>query len=131
MTDTSPGATVPDTANASLESALTVFMLVKTLPEWLAFTVDERFRQLAQHVEPILKKYRDRVRLRFYDVEFYSARVTDIWQWDAIDHQAYELVVEELRETPFWDRYFAIVEILTGVENAYAKNYGRAAITGG
>ncbi|GIL25383.1 darcynin family protein [Actinocatenispora comari] len=29
-----------------------------------------------------------------------------------------------LRETPFWDRYFQSVEILVGVENAYANNYG-------
>jgi len=63
------------------------------------------------------------------DVEFYTARVTDIWQWDAMDHHAYELVVEDLRETPFWDRYFSIVEILPGVENAYAKNYGRQALS--
>jgi Darcynin, domain of unknown function len=67
--------------------------------------------------------------LRFFDVEFYSARVTDIWQWDAVDHHAYELVVEDLRETPFWDRYFSVVEILPGVENAYAKNYGRQAFS--
>jgi hypothetical protein len=38
------------------------------------------------------------------------------------------LVVEALRETPFWDRYFRVVEILVGVENAYATNYGRDAI---
>ncbi|MDE9565268.1 hypothetical protein KKI93_14670, partial [Xenorhabdus bovienii] len=44
---------------------------------------------------------------------------------DAKDHESYQLLVEELRETPLWDRYFDIVEILTGVENAYAKNYGR------
>ncbi|WP_216843125.1 darcynin family protein [Granulicella sp. S190] len=28
-----------------------------------------------------------------------------------------------MRETPFWDRYFSILEILPGVENAYAQNY--------
>jgi hypothetical protein len=44
------------------------------------------------------------------------------------DHQAYELLVEDLRETPFWDRYFQIVEILPGVENAYAKNYNRTPV---
>ncbi|WP_266182775.1 darcynin family protein [Dyella humicola] len=110
------------------QPAITVFMLVKTLPEWLGFSIDERFSQLAKHVEPILQRYRDRVRLRFYDVEFYTARVTDVWVWEAVDHHAYELLVEELRETPFWDRYFAVVEILPGVENAYAKNYGREAL---
>ena len=34
------------------------------------------------------------------------------------------LLVEDLRETPFWDRYFAIVEILPGVR-MHAKNCGR------
>lgn len=67
--------------------------------------------------------------LRLYDVEFYSARVTDLWAWEATDHRAYELLVEDLRETPFWDRYFQIVEILPSVENAYAKNFKRAPST--
>ncbi len=108
---------------------MTVFMLVKTMPEWLAMSVDERFSELGKHVEPIVQRHRERVRLRFYDVEFYTARVTDVWVWDALDHHAYELLVEDLRETPFWDRYFAIVEILPGVQNAFAKNYGREAVT--
>jgi chlorite dismutase len=114
--------------NRVFDAALSVFMLVKTNPEWLGFPVEERFRLLAEHVEPILRKHREKVRLRFYDVEFYSARVTDIWLWDAADPHSYELLVEDLRETPFWDRYFAIIEILAGVENAYAKNYGRQAL---
>lgn len=111
------------------ESALSVFMLVKTTPEWLGFEVKQRFELFENHIGPILKKHSGAVALRFYDVEFYSARVTDIWVWDDKEHHAYELLVEELRETPFWDRYFDIVEILPGVENAYAKNYGREPIT--
>ncbi len=37
--------------------------------------------------------------------------------------RAFQLVIEALRETPFWDHYFEIVEILVGVENGYAKHY--------
>lgn len=111
------------------DPALTVFMLVKTTPEWLAFSVEQRFAELAEHFTPVLRKHADRVRLRFFDVEFYSTNVTDIWMWDAADHGSYQLLVEDLRETAFWDRYFDIVDILTGVENAYARNYGRSAIT--
>lgn len=110
--------------------ALSVFMLVKTSPEWLGFSVDKRFELLRDHFEPILRKHREGVRLRFYDVEFYTARVTDIWLWEALSHHAYELLVEDLRETPFWDRWFEVVEILPGVENAYARNYDRAVIGG-
>ncbi len=111
-----------------IQIELTVFMLVKTMPEWLGFPIDERFRLLREYLEPILKKHAGHVSLRFYDIEFYSARVTDLWMWEATSHHAYELLVEDLRETPFWDRYFAIVEILPGVENAYAKNYDRATL---
>ena len=116
------------TKQTSFEPALSVFMLVKTSPEWLGFTVDRRFAILAEHFTPILKKHAANVSLRFFDVEFYSTRVTDIWMWDARDHHSYQLLVEDLRETAFWDRYFDVVEILTGVENAYAKNYDRPTI---
>jgi hypothetical protein len=117
------------TTHLPFEPTVTVFMLVKTSPEWLGFPVDRRFALLAEHFTPILKKHAPSVSLRFFDVEFYSTRVTDIWMWDAADHHSYQLLVEDLRETAFWDRYFDIVEILTGVENAYAKNYDRPVIT--
>lgn len=100
-----------------------VFMLVKTTIEWLGFSVDERNRLAQEHLTPVLKKHAAGVRLRFFDVEFYSARVTDLWIWDCRDHHSYQMLVEELREGPFWDRYFQIVEILLGVEDAYVKNY--------
>ncbi|ABI63310.1 darcynin family protein [Granulibacter bethesdensis] len=112
----------------SFEPALTVFMLVKTSPEWLGFPVERRFALLEEQFTPILRKHAAHVTLRFFDVEFYATRVTDLWMWDARDHHSYQLLVEDLRETAFWDRYFEIVEILPGVENAYARNYGRPAI---
>lgn len=108
---------------------LTVFILVKTTPEWLALSIDQRFAEFTLHVNPILKKYEEQVRLRFYDTEFFSARITDVWVWEAKSRHSYEMVVEELRETPLWDRYFSIVEILAGVENAYARNYDRQAVS--
>jgi hypothetical protein len=94
-------------------------MLVKSLPEWLAMPGAQRHQALAQHVEPVLARYQDEVRVRFYDVEFYSANVTDVWLWEARSHQAYQRLVEDLRDTPFWDRYFQIVDILPGVANPY------------
>ncbi len=118
-----------DAAQTPFEPALTVFMLVKTMPEWLGFSIDRRFELLKEQIDPVLRKYRANIRLSFYDVEFYSARVTDVWLWEARDHHTYQLLVEDLRETAFWDRYFEIAEILPGVENAYAKNYNRAALT--
>lgn len=108
---------------------LTVFMLVKTMPEWLGMPVAERFAHFNSRMKPILKKYEDEVRCRIFDTEFFSTRVTDVWMWEAKSRHAYEMVVEELRETPLWDRFFSIVEILAGVENAYARNYDRTPVS--
>ncbi|GAA3220770.1 darcynin family protein [Nonomuraea helvata] len=108
----------------SFEPSVTAFMLVKTTSEWLGMSVEQRVEVFTTEILPaITAKVKD-VRSRFYDTEFYTARVTDVWVWEARDHQAYQLLVEALRETSFWDRYFEVVELLVGVENGYAKNYG-------
>ena len=115
-------------SNESFEPALTAFILVRTTPDWLELEVPQRFEVFTKKImEPVLAKV-SKVRSRFFDTEFYSANITDVWVWEAADHHSFQLVVEALRETPFWDRYFRVVEILVGVENAYATNYGRDAI---
>ena len=106
------------------EPPVTAFMLVKTTPEWLALTVQERVDAFTSQVVPAIEAKTTGVRSRFYDTEFYSARVTDIWVWEADDHHAYQLLVDALRETPFWDRYFEVVDLLVGTENGYARTYG-------
>ncbi|MCK2244549.1 MULTISPECIES: darcynin family protein [unclassified Crossiella] len=108
----------------TFEPTLTAFMLVKTTRAWLDLTVEQRVAAFTTEILPAVNDKVRGVRSRFYDTEFYSARVTDIWAWEAVDHEAYQLLVEALRDTPFWDHYFEVVEILLGVENAYAKNNG-------
>ncbi|MGW6690872.1 darcynin family protein [Streptomyces sp. NPDC054961] len=106
------------------EPPVTAFVLVKTTPEWLAMTVADRVRAFTTQVVPVIEARTRGVRSRFYDTEFYSARVTDIWVWQADDHDAYRLLIDALRETPFRDRYFTVVDLLVGTENGYARTYG-------
>ena len=107
----------------SLETTLTVFFLVKTSPEWLGFSIETRMEHARGTFQPILDDFQGRVRLKWYDVEFYAARVTDVWMIEARDHHSYQLFCEKLRETPFWDRFFLVKDILPGELNAWAKNY--------
>ncbi|MGW4842976.1 darcynin family protein [Nocardia brasiliensis] len=107
----------------STTAAVTAFMLVKTTPEWLALTVPQRVTAFETEVLPAINERTKGVRSRFFDTEFYSTRVTDVWMWEADSHECYQLLIEALRETPFWDRYFEIVDLLVGVENGYAENY--------
>ncbi|SEF37444.1 Darcynin, protein of unknown function [Amycolatopsis pretoriensis] len=111
-----------------MKATVTAFMLVKTTPEWLAMTVEQRIEAFRTRIVPVIEAKTKGVRSRFYDTEFYSARVTDVWVWEAADHEAYQLLVDALRETPFWDRWFEVAEILVGVENGYARNYGVDAV---
>jgi hypothetical protein len=110
-------------------SPVTAFILVKTTPEWLAKTVAERIEAFTTQVVPVVEARTRGVRSRFYDTEFYSARVTDVWVWEADDHDAYRLLIDALRETPFWDRYFEVVDLLVGVENGYARTHDVAPVT--
>lgn len=105
------------------DPALAVFFLVKTSPEWLSLPIDTRLEHGRGVLQPILDEFQGRVRLKWYDVEFYTAVVTDVWMIEAKDHGSYQLFCEKLRETPFRDRLFLVEDILPGELNAWAKNY--------
>ncbi|MEV0276355.1 darcynin family protein [Streptomyces sp. NPDC050610] len=114
---------------AETATPVTAFMLIKTMPEWLAMTPEERVDAFSTKVMSVVKARTAGIRSRFYDTEFYSTRVTDVWVWEADDHNAYQLLIDALRETPFWDRYFEVVELLVGTENGYARMYNVDPVT--
>lgn len=105
------------------DAALTTFFMVKTSPEWLGFSFQTRLSHARETFQPILDAFTGLVRLKWYDVEFYTARISDIWVIEAKDHGSYQLFCEKLRETPFWDRFFIVHDIFPGELNAWAKNY--------
>lgn len=111
------------------DSKFTAFFLVKTSPEWLGFTFEDRLSHARSTFQPILDEFANDVRLNWYDTEFYTATITDIWMIDARNHESYQLFCEKLRETAFWDRFFFIKEIFLGEKNAWAKNYEVAPLT--
>jgi hypothetical protein len=106
-----------------------LFMPLRATPAWLALSPQQRFAFLGETIVPILVKH-DAVRLRFFDCEFYSARTSDMALWETRDLGQWEALVEELRETLFWDHYFTVQDVLLSVENAYASHYGQAPVSG-
>lgn len=110
------------TPRPSASPSFSIFMLVRTTPQWLALRPEERFAFLGTDIEPILKKH-PAVRMRFFDSEAYHARVSDVILWETADLGQYQSLVEELRESRFWGTYFEIVDILPAIENAYAAHY--------
>ena len=111
------------TAKIDFEVGITTFFMVKTSPEWLGFSFETRLEHARKTFQPLLDEFKDRVRLNWYDVEFYTAKISDIWMIESTDHHSYQLFCEKLRETAFWDRYFIVHDIFPGELNAWAKNY--------
>lgn len=100
-------------------------MLVRTTTEWLRLAPPERFAFLDGTIRPLLAR-NPGVHLRFFDAEAFSARCSDVLLWETADVLAYQAVVDELRETLFWDTYFEVAEIVPMIENAFARHYGVA-----
>ncbi|MEO0962724.1 MAG: darcynin family protein [Pseudomonadota bacterium] len=100
----------------------TVFMLVKSTPAWLKLAPKERFAFLESDITPILAAHPE-VKLKFYDSEAYNSTITDVMVWETDDLRRYQSVVENLRESDFWDTYFEVREILPSLQNAYAMHY--------
>jgi hypothetical protein len=105
----------------------TIFMLVKTTTNWIALPTSERFDFLGSTIQPILAAH-PTVKMRFYDSEFFNARVSDVVVWETKDLPAFRSLVDRLRETKFWGAYFDIVDIVPAVENAYTETNDAAPI---
>ena len=98
-------------------------MHLQTQDAFLALSPDERLAWVGETLVPILQAHPE-VSMRFFDVEFYSTDATDVVVWETRDLDAYQAVVERLRETEFWGPYFEVRRIVMGRENAFADFYG-------
>ena len=112
----------------SEDAAYSIFLLVRATPEWLALTPRDRFAFLEEEIQSRLAAH-PTVSLRFWDVEHFSARVSDVLLFETQDLDQYRSLIEGIRETLFWDHYFEVLEILPGIENAYAEQRDESANT--
>lgn len=105
----------------------TIFFLVQATTQWLTLSPKERDAFATRALRPILGRH-PRVRLRYFDAEAYCADVSDVLMWEVESEPDYQALVEELRETDFWGRYFRVQQILATVEDGFAQHYGFASL---
>jgi hypothetical protein len=104
---------------------MTIFWLVKATPAWLALPpkgAGGRFAFVESTLKPIVGKHPG-AQLRFFDAEAYTSVCSDVMMWQVTQRADYEALVEDLRETPFWDHYFQVQHIVPAVEDGYAEHY--------
>jgi hypothetical protein len=97
----------------------TVFMLLNALPAWLSMPREDRRAFHAESLAPILAAH-PATRMRYYDTEAFSGRCSDIAVFETEDAQDYSNLIEDLRDTAFFAApYYAVVDIIPGIENGY------------
>ncbi len=82
----------------------------------------ERFAFVRTVIEPLLGQHQA-VKLRFFDAEAFSTVCSDLLMWETQSLEAYQSLVEGLRESPFWGHSFDVLHIVPAVENGYATHY--------
>jgi hypothetical protein len=102
------------TETAPRYKPLTLFLLVRALPAWLALPRPRRL-EIALSAAP-----GDDIRLRQFDCEAFSAMCSDIWMLTAESVGAINTAMERLRDTPlFAQPYFEFVAILPAIEDGW------------
>ena len=112
-------------STAPATKPMTVFWLVKTTPAWLALPPGGeggRFSFVEKTLKPVLTRHPGTA-LRFFDAEAYTSYCSDVMMWQVSSQSDYNAMVEELRETLFWDHYFQVLHILPSIEDGYADHY--------
>ena len=95
--------------------ALTVFILVRALPAWLALPHAER-RRIGAGAVPIEPD----VTVRQFDCEAFSAMCSDIWMLSVPSPRALNHTIERLRDTAlFAHPYFDLIAILPAIEDGW------------
>ena len=120
-------ASAQESSFRSQDSSYSIFLLLKTGRSWLDLSVPERFKYLETSIQPILDDHPE-VKMTFWDTEHFNARVSDVLLFETQNLGQYQSVIEKLRESRFWDDYFQVLEILPGIENAYAEYYEQEAV---
>ena len=102
------------------QTPYTILMLMTATPVWLGLPREERDAFTATTIQPLLEQYEERVQVRFFDAEAFTARSSDFAIFTTLDLKTYYFLIEELRDTAmFTVPYFVVNDILIGLENGY------------
>lgn len=96
----------------------TVFMMVRTMPTWLALSRKRRSEIADKAFETALAD--TGVQMRYYDAEAFTASCTDIMVFDTDDLDAYYFAIERLRDSEiFTVPYFEVVEVILTKQDGF------------
>ncbi len=107
------------------------FIHVRTMSAWLKLSRDKRRKLAEQHLYEPLGQYPD-LKMRYFDAEAFTGRVTDIMMFETPSPEAYYFYIEGLRDSPLIaDEYFEIVDIIPTLEEGFQSYEASLEAAGG
>lgn len=107
---------------------LTFFILLSALPAWLSLSREARSTAWQTPDIAAALADPDRLRLRFFDAEAFSAMCSDVLIVEAADIDAHNDFMEAVRDSPVFARpYFDLVAIIPALEEGFRRYEARAA----
>jgi len=95
-----------------------IFMLLRTLPAWLALPRETRAEIAEATFNTAFSK--SSLQMSYFDAEAFSARCTDIAVFETEDLQSYYFAVERLRDSPLFTKpYFEIIDIIPAIKDGF------------
>ena len=90
--------------------------------QWLAENPDKRgIADTTWFYKPIFEKY-PTVKVRWYDIEAFSTKASDIAVFETTSLQDYYFVIDVIRDSEFCTvPYFEFVEIIPAIEDGYVE----------
>ncbi|HUO00579.1 MAG TPA: darcynin family protein [Bradyrhizobium sp.] len=95
-----------------------IFVLLKTTRHWLDMPTEKRVDFLDKQIRPLLRQCPE-VTIRWFEPEAFAARTTDIMLCETKDLASWAWLCDHLRDTPFWDHYFEVIEVFPSIEGNY------------
>ncbi|MBA4853828.1 darcynin family protein [Emticicia sp. BO119] len=103
-----------------LKKSYTILILMNATPQWLSLTRDQRSLFFETQLLPVLHKVGPSLEVRFFDSEYFHARISDFLIVTTHNLNQYKLLIEMLRDTEIYGiPYFHIVDIIIGQENLF------------
>lgn len=100
----------------------TVILMLRYNSGWLSLDREQRNHFNAVHIHPIFARYQEKVEIRFFDAEAFSADVSDFAILTCRDLKDYYFLMEELRDTELFSREWVTLKgILIGMEDGYQE----------
>ncbi len=99
-----------------------VVMTIRYNIKWLEKTREERNNFNDKYIIPIINKYSNDIKIRFFDAECFYAKGSDFFIFECFDLKKYYFMMEEMRDTELFSKdLLSVVDIMMGIEEGYKE----------